>query len=85
MSLPIVMYGATDCDDTEAVRHYLTTHHIAFRDVNIDEDDVANQFVIFINGGFRSTPTLVLGNGKHKTILTEPTPIEIETILKSMI
>jgi mycoredoxin len=76
------MYGRDDCDDTEAIREYFKTSHIDFREVNINEDREAEQFVIFINDGFRSTPTLILGTGKHKTILTEPSTNEIESILK---
>jgi len=37
--------------------------------------------VIFINGGFRSTPTLVIGDGKVKTILTEPSDTQLEEML----
>jgi mycoredoxin len=48
--------------------------------VNIDHDAEAEQFVIFINGGNRSTPTLVLGAGKFKTILTEPTNAEFDSL-----
>lgn len=50
-----------------------------FREVNIDRDAEAERFVIFINGGFRSTPTLVIGEGKRKVILTEPTDEELES------
>ena len=32
----------------------------------------------FINGGFRSTPTLVFDEGNRKIVLTEPTDEELE-------
>lgn len=72
MSLPIVVYGSTDCDDTERTRSYLCECGIPFQEVNIDHVPDAAQFVRFINNGYCSTPTLVLGEGKHKIILTEP-------------
>lgn len=81
MSLPIVMYGATDCDDTERTREYLRARGIPFREVNIDRDPEAERFVVFINNGYCSTPTLVLGAGKRKIILTEPTNDELEEAL----
>lgn len=82
MPLPLFLYGATDCDDTERTRHRLQEGHIPFREINIDHDPEAEQFVIFINGGFRSTPTLVFGEGKFKLIITEPSDSEIENVLR---
>ncbi len=81
MFLPIVMYGSTTCDDTERSRGHLQARGIPFREVNINYDPEAERFVIFINGGYRSTPTLVIGEGKLKTILTEPTNAELDEVL----
>ncbi|HXF84124.1 MAG TPA: glutaredoxin family protein [Anaerolineales bacterium] len=82
MSLPIVMYGATDCDDTERTREYLRARGIPFHEVNIDHDTEAERFVMFINNGYRSTPTLVIGGGKRKIVLTEPTNEELEEAIR---
>lgn len=81
MPLPIILYGATDCDDTERTQEHLRKHSIPFREVNIDHDPEAERFVIFINNGYRSTPTLVLGEGKRRIILTEPTDAELDEAL----
>ncbi len=82
MPLPLILYGATDCDDTERTRNHLHKHDILFREVNIDQDAAAEQFVIFMNGGFRSTPTLVFGEGKFKLIITEPSDDELDNMLR---
>ncbi|MCL4257319.1 MAG: glutaredoxin [Anaerolineales bacterium] len=79
----IVMYGAADCDDTARTRAYLHAQAIAFEYINIDEHADAEQFVIFINNGFRSTPTLVIGEGKRRIILTEPADDELAGELAS--
>ncbi len=81
MPLPLTLYGATDCDDTERTRTHLCKLGIPFREVNIDDDAEAEQFVKFINQGYRSTPTLVLGEGKFKIVVTEPTDQELEQVL----
>lgn len=81
MPLPITMYGATDCDDTQRTRLRLQEYGIPFREVNIDGDTIAEGFVIFINRGYRSTPTLVFGEGKLKWIITEPTEEELDQVL----
>lgn len=81
MPLPLTLYGATDCEDTEHVRNRLLAAHIPFREVNIDHAPEAERFVQFINHGNRSTPTLVFGEGKYKIILTEPTDAELDHVL----
>jgi mycoredoxin len=71
------MYGATDCDDTERTRGWLRELGVAAREVNIDHDPDAAAFVRVFNGGHQSTPTLVLGNGKIRLILSEPSYEEL--------
>lgn len=85
MSVPITMYGATDCEDTAHVSARLTALGLPFRYVNIDHDPEAERFVIFINGGFRSTPTLVIGEGKWKTVVTEPTDAQIDVLAQQVL
>lgn len=79
---PITIYGATDCDDTERTRNLLLEWGVPFREVDIDQDSNAERFVTIINNGFRSTPTLVIGEGNPKAIWTEPTDTEVEQIVK---
>lgn len=81
MSLPITVYGATHCEDTHRTRHHLQSLQIPFQEVNIDHAPEAERFVIFINNGGRSTPTVVFGDGKLKTVLTEPSNAELEEAL----
>lgn len=81
MPLPITVYGATDCDDTERTRQHLRTPGVPFQEIDIDHLVEAERFVIFIHDGCRSTPTLVLGAGKHKSILAEPTNVDLEATL----
>lgn len=79
----IFLYGAADCDDTQRTRAHLHARQIPFQEVSIDEDPEAERFVIFINKGFRSTPTLVFGEGKRKVILTEPSNEELDAELQA--
>lgn len=83
MTLPITLFGAMDCDDTQRTRACLIKRGIQFREINIDHEPDAERFVIYINGGFRSTPTLVIGEGKIKIILTEPDDTQLDEVLAS--
>ncbi len=82
MPLPLVLYGAADCDDTERARQRLRALGIPFREVDVDQDEEAGRFVTFINRGYRSTPTLVFGEGRFKVIVTEPTDEELDQMLQ---
>lgn len=79
--LPLTLYGAADCDDTERTRDWLRAWGVPFREVSIDGDAAAERFVLFINGGYRSTPTLVFGAGRFKLVLTEPEEPELRRAL----
>jgi mycoredoxin len=79
--IPLTFYDGDDCDDTEHVVGRLRQWGVPFRAVILERDPDAERFVIFINGGFRSTPTLVFGDGRLKTILTEPMDEELAEAL----
>lgn len=79
---PITMYGATYCEDTARVREHLQTLGYPFNDVNIDLSKDAEKFVVFVNRGDRTTPTLVIGEGPLKIVLTEPSNAQVEVVLE---
>jgi mycoredoxin len=78
----ITLYGEPTCEDTDAVRERLHDLGVPYREVNIDVDAHASDFVVFINGGFRSTPTIVFGEDKRKLVLTEPTMEQLNEALR---
>lgn len=80
--LPLTVYGGIDCDDTERAVGLLDTLGFPYRLVIIEENPAAERFVIFINNGYRSTPTLVFGGGNYKIVLTEPTDEELLRVLR---
>ncbi len=81
MAEQITLYGATHCDDSERTRKHLKAAGIPFREVNIDHDPDAERFVIFINRGNRSTPTVVIGDGQIKVVVTEPSNEDLDGLL----
>lgn len=81
MPVPIVMYSATDCDDSERAREHLRARQITFDEINIDHAPDAEHFVRVANRGYRSTPTLIIGSGKARLLLTEPTNAELDAAL----
>ncbi|MCZ7574815.1 MAG: NTP transferase domain-containing protein [Ardenticatenaceae bacterium] len=79
-ALPILIYGRPTCEDTAAVREQLAEWGIAYREVDVDADEEAGRFVESLNGGFRSTPTMIFGD--HQFHLSEPALDELKAALR---
>jgi len=75
MSQFILKVYATDwCFDCRRVKRFLTEVNIPFEWINIDRNRQAEQFVLQVNGGLRSVPTILFADG---TTLTEPSNTQL--------
>ena len=70
----LVMFTTTWCGYCVRLKRFLDREGIEYREVNIEEDPDAAAFVMDVNGGNRTVPTLKFPNG---TALTNPSPAEI--------
>ena len=70
----IKMYATTWCGDCRMARRWFDAHGISYEWINIEDDDEAAAYVVKINRGFRSVPTIVFPDG---SILVEPSPREL--------
>ncbi len=55
------MYTTQWCPDCRRAKSFLKERGVAFREVNIDEDESAEEIVIRANDGKRKVPTLEAG------------------------
>jgi len=78
--LPITMYTRPTCEDSDLARRRLQELGIPFQEINVDEDEVAAQYVERVNQGYRSTPTIVFGD--EVFIVVEPTVEELDAALR---
>jgi glutaredoxin len=58
---PITMYTTGWCPDCRRVKRFLSERGVQFREVNIEEDDEAEEIVLRVNHGKRKVPTLKVG------------------------
>jgi glutaredoxin-like protein len=65
----ILVYGADWCGDCRRARRFLNLHSIPYRWIDIDRDEQGEQFVIEVNRGQRSIPTILFEDG---SVLVEP-------------
>jgi len=70
----IKMYATTWCGDCRMAKRWFDSHGIPYEYIDIEEDDQAAEFVIRVNGGRQSVPTIVFPDG---SILVEPSPREL--------
>ena len=55
-------------------KRWFDSHGVSYEYINIEEDDEAAAYVMKINRGMRSVPTIVFPDG---SILVEPSPREL--------
>lgn len=77
----IVMYSTTWCPDCRRAKMWFDNHKIDYKEVNIEEDEEAMEYVVKINNGNQTIPTIVFPDG---SILTEPTNKELEEKVSSL-
>lgn len=65
----IIVYGVTWCGDCTRAQRFFKMNDIHFQFINIDKDKIAEKFVLQVNKGLRSVPTIVFPDG---SILVEP-------------
>lgn len=58
---PITMYTTAWCPDCWRAKRFLKERGVSYREVNIEEDQSAEEIVIRANDGLRKVPTLEVG------------------------
>ena len=65
----IVMYTTEYCSDCHRAKAFFEANKIEYKKVGLENDEKATDFVVQINNGNRSVPTIIFPDG---TILVEP-------------
>lgn len=74
----IILYGVSWCGDCRRARRIFTEKAIQYIDIDIDQDERAEEFVKQINNGFRSVPTIMFPDGSK---LIEPDSLTLSNKL----
>lgn len=70
----IVMYTTNHCSDCYQVKAFFDAHKINYLPVGLEDNELATEFVININNGYRTVPTIIFPDG---SILVEPSWAEL--------
>jgi mycoredoxin len=74
----ITVYGTTWCRDCHLAKAVLKFHEVDYAWVDIDQEPSAVEFLLRLNRGRRTVPTIVFPDGR---VLVEPTRRELEAAL----
>lgn len=70
----IVMYTTEYCSDCRRAKAYLEAKKIPYLKVGLEGDDQATEFVIKVNKGAQSVPTIIFPDG---SVMVEPSLAEL--------
>jgi glutaredoxin-like protein len=79
MADPIIIYGADWCFDCRRARRFFDQQQVIYKWVDIDRDKTGEQYVLMVNKGMRSIPTIVFPDG---SFLVEPSNNQLAKKLK---
>lgn len=71
----IVMYGTSWCPDCRRAQRVLDQNGVPYTYVNIEQDEEAAEYVVKVNRGNRSVPTIVFPDG---SVLVEPSNAQLQ-------
>ena len=76
----IVMYATQYCSDCLRAKRFFEANNISYIPVSLEGHQAATEFVMEMNHGYKSVPTIIFPDG---TVLVEPSWQELkEKVLK---
>lgn len=78
----VTMFTTSWCGYCVRLKKQMEREDIAFREVNIEEDESAAERVMAANGGNQTVPTLLFADG---TTLTNPSIVEVKAKLAAAV
>jgi mycoredoxin len=81
MAQPLTMYTTTWCAFCKRLKAQLAREGIEMDEINIEEDEAAAEYVMSVNGGFQTVPTVLFADG---SALTNPSAAQVKQRLHEL-
>jgi len=81
MAKPLTMYTTQWCAFCRRLKSQLAKDGIEIVEVDIEADPEAADYVMTVNGGFQTVPTIVFPDG---SALTNPSPVAVREHLRDL-
>ena len=76
--MPLTMYSTQWCGFCKRLKAQLARAGVEINEIDIERDGAAAEFVMSVNGGNQTVPTVVFADG---TALTNPSVAQVRTKL----
>jgi len=81
MSQPLTMYTTTWCGYCRRLKRQLADDGIEMMEIDIERDPAAADFVMTVNGGYQTVPTVLFPDG---SALTNPSAAMVKERLQEL-
>jgi mycoredoxin len=81
MALPLTMYTTQWCAFCKRLKRQLAADGIEMSEIDIEQDPAAAEYVMSVNGGFQTVPTVVFPDG---SALTNPSATMVKERLREL-
>ncbi|MET7328799.1 mycoredoxin [Nonomuraea sp. NPDC005650] len=79
--MALTVYSTTWCGPCKRLKSQLTREGISFKDVDIERDPAAAEFVMSVNNGNQVVPTVVIETPDGRVVRTNPSAREVKALL----
>ena len=81
MAPPLTMYTTQWCAFCKRLKRQLAADGIGMTEIDIEQDPAAAEYVMSVNGGFQTVPTVVFPDG---SALTNPSAAMVKERLREL-
>ncbi|GGL09934.1 mycoredoxin [Planomonospora parontospora] len=81
--MALTVYTTTWCGPCKRLKAQLTREGIAYQEIDIERNPDAAEFVMSVNNGNQTVPTVVVESPAGRVALTNPSVIEVKRLLGS--
>jgi mycoredoxin len=79
--MALTVYSTTWCGPCKRLKSQLKREGITFDEVDIESDPTAAEFVMSVNNGNQTVPTVVIDTPDGRVVRTNPSALEVKALL----
>ncbi|MBF8193562.1 mycoredoxin [Nonomuraea sp. K274] len=79
--MALTVYSTTWCGPCKRLKSQLAREGISFDEIDIERDPSAADFVMSVNNGNQTVPTVVIETANGRVVRTNPSALEVKALL----
>jgi mycoredoxin len=81
--MALTVYSTTWCGPCKRLKSQLSREGISFAEIDIERDASAAEFVMSVNNGNQTVPTVVIDTPSGRVVRTNPSALEVKALLEA--